>query len=255
MSWFSLNKLRDSLYAILEFQHWVKVCSYLLVGKTGAFLVDSGTGICDIKPVVRSLTDLPVTVITTHCHWDHIGNHGSFDDIRVHKDEADWMKTGIPVPISVLREQVMMEPFDMTLCPDFDIDAWSLPLVENPGILQDGDILDNGMHKLRVIWTPGHSPGSICLWDENERLLLTGDTLYRGVIYANYPSTSPADLCDSLEKLALLKPEMILPGHNDDHLDSHILQTASDLVTRLRHQGMVQQGTGLHGDGDVQLQF
>ena len=255
MSWFSVNKIKDSLYSIREFHHGEKVCSYLLVGKTGAFLVDSGTGICDIKPVVDSLTDLPITVITTHCHWDHIGNHGRFDDIRIHKEDAEWMKTGIPLPLSMLREQVMMEPFDMTLCPDFDIEAWSLPLVENPGILQDGDILDNGVHRLRVIWTPGHSPGSICLWDENERILLVGDTLYRGVICANYPSTSPADLCDSLEKLAKLNPEIILPGHYDDRLDAQILQTASELVHRLRHQGLVRQGTGIHSNGEVKFLF
>ncbi len=79
--WFTIEKIDNNTYAISEYGHWEKMHSYLLIGKTYALLIDTGLGIGNIKKEVDLLTDLPVKVVTTHVHWDHIGGHSLFGDI------------------------------------------------------------------------------------------------------------------------------------------------------------------------------
>jgi len=110
-SWFVVEQIDADTFAIGEPGHWENVRSYLLVGTERAALVDSGTGIGDIAAVVRRLTRLPVTVLTTHVHWDHIGGHGAFDDIRVHELDVEWLRSGIGLPLEMMRRDLMRDPF------------------------------------------------------------------------------------------------------------------------------------------------
>ena len=88
-SWFTVETIDSQTYAISEYRHWEETHCYLLCGREKAILIDTGLGISDIRKVVERLTDLPVTVVTTHVHWDHIGGHGLFDTIAVHELEKD----------------------------------------------------------------------------------------------------------------------------------------------------------------------
>lgn len=74
--WFTVEAIDADTFVISEKKHAEETNCYLICGKESALLIDSGMGISDIKEVVDALTDLPVTVLTTHCHWDHIGGHG-----------------------------------------------------------------------------------------------------------------------------------------------------------------------------------
>lgn len=84
-NWFTIEKIDDATYAISEYGHWEKMHSYLLLGEEYALLIDTGLGIGNIKTEIDSLTNLPVKVVTTHVHWDHIGCHSLFSDISVQK--------------------------------------------------------------------------------------------------------------------------------------------------------------------------
>ena len=83
--WFTIEKIDTQTFAISEYQHYEETHCYLLCGQNKAALIDTGLGVSNIKRVVDSLTTLPVTVLTTHVHWDHIGGHGFFDRIAVHE--------------------------------------------------------------------------------------------------------------------------------------------------------------------------
>lgn len=72
-----------------------KRCILLLLGQKQAALIDTGLGIDNIKRITDQLTDLPIAVITTHVHADHIGSHGQFETIYVHKEDEDWLINGI----------------------------------------------------------------------------------------------------------------------------------------------------------------
>lgn len=94
-SWFTIQKIDHTTFAISEYGHWEKVHSFLLIGDEQAILIDTGLGIDCIKRVTDQLTDLPITVLTTHVHVDHIGGHGEFDTIYVHEKDSDWLINGI----------------------------------------------------------------------------------------------------------------------------------------------------------------
>lgn len=93
--WFTVKQIAQNTYAISEYGHWEKVHSLLLVGDTTALLIDTGLGIDNLKRITDQLTTLPITVVTTHVHWDHIGSHSQYEEIYVHALEADWLINGI----------------------------------------------------------------------------------------------------------------------------------------------------------------
>jgi glyoxylase-like metal-dependent hydrolase (beta-lactamase superfamily II) len=253
--WFGVNQLEEGVWAISEPHHWEKVRSFLFIGTERALLIDTGTGICDISRSVAWLTKLPVTVLTTHAHWDHYGNHHRFDDVFIHESDADWLRKGLPISVEDVRSMVSKEPFDLTLTDDFDIEAYTPPIIPNPQVFRDGAVFENGVHKIVAIHTPGHSPGGTCFFEERTGFLATGDLLCRGTIFANYPSTDPKALVDSFFRLADVKPQAILPGHNQDMCGVGLLDDAVRLAGLVRAKNMDHHGTGSHNYNDLTFLF
>lgn len=176
--WFTIEKIDNETFTISEYGHWEKVHSYLLIGKDAAILIDTGLGIGNIKNQVKLLTNLPIIVVTTHAHWDHIGGHSLFNNICIHKDDAGWLRNGIGIPLNVIKKNVIGEPLSKTPPKEFNIDNYKLYAGEPTRILKDNDIIDIGARTVRVIHTPGHSPGHICLFEEEKGYLYSGDLIY-----------------------------------------------------------------------------
>lgn len=104
-NWFTIEIIDYNTYAISEYRHWEETHCYLLCGTEKAILIDTGLGVANIKTVIDCLTELPVMVITTHVHWDHIGGHKYFNNIAAHEAEKEWLSTQFPIP---LQDCVMM---------------------------------------------------------------------------------------------------------------------------------------------------
>ena len=121
--WFQVQMLDDTTYVISEHKHYEKTNCYLLLGKQRALLIDSGLGVADIRKITDQLTALPVTVIATHVHWDHIGSHGSYTDVLVHEREYSWLNGVFPLPLNVVKQQLMKEPCSFP--GDFHLDAYT----------------------------------------------------------------------------------------------------------------------------------
>ncbi len=254
--WFEIEKIDNETYAISEYGHWEKVHSYLLIGKDDAILIDTGLGIGNIRKEVDNLTDLPVTVITTHVHWDHIGGHGLFQNICVHKDDARWLKNGIPVPLSVTKRNVMAEPFTKKPPMDFNINNYKIYTGEPTKILYDNDVIDIGGRKIRVIHTPGHSPGHICILEEERGYLFTGDLVYKGTLYAFYPSTDPIIFKQSIDKISRLKGiTKILPGHNELNLQVELIRNIKNGFKDIENKDMLKQGNGTFDFKDFKIKM
>lgn len=158
-NWFTVEAIDEATYGISEDNHWEKVHSYLVLGSKKACLVDTGLGIGNIREVIAEITDLPIEVITTHVHWDHIGGHHLFDRIAVHKNEEAWLRKGNPLPLDKVKENLLKGVDKDKLPPNFNPDNYRLFTGEPTHILVDNEVIDLGERKLRVIHTPGHSPG------------------------------------------------------------------------------------------------
>jgi glyoxylase-like metal-dependent hydrolase (beta-lactamase superfamily II) len=256
LDWFSISQIDETTFALSEDGHWEHVHSYLFVGTKRAALIDTGTGIADIRSVVRTLVDLPILVITTHVHWDHIGGHGLFDDRLVHRLDADWLRNGIPQPLESQRASLTLHPFTKTAPPGFSADVWKPYRGEPTRLLEDGDVIDLGDRQLSVVHTPGHSPGHMALHEREREYLVTGDALYKGTLYAFYESTDPIAFARSIDKLCGLdQVTTILPGHNDLCLPRAYLETAQAAFRRIEQQGTLHHGSGVHEFGPISIRL
>ncbi|MCM3782285.1 MBL fold metallo-hydrolase [Neobacillus mesonae] len=255
--WFTVQEIDSNTYAISEYGHWEKVHSFLLLGNKSAVLIDTGLGIDNIKRMTDQLTTLPIEVITTHVHTDHIGSHGQFERIFVHKGDEDWLINGIKgLTIEQIRRDISRDitiPTPETFNPDT-----YLPFQGEPSaLLNDGDLFDLGNRRLTIYHTPGHSPGHISVFDETNGYLFTGDLLYDETpVYAFYPSTNPVDLVNSLERIAgIPHVKMVFGSHNTLGLHPAILEEVKNAVTYMRDNNLIKFGAGLIKFDGFSVQF
>ena len=239
--WFTLDKIDGESFILSEYCHWEETHCYLLCGTERALLIDTGLGICDISREVRKLTSRPVTAAATHIHWDHIGGHRYYPDFCAHEAELDWLNGKFPLSREAVRDMVL----DRCDPPDnFDIGQYEIFQGTPTRVLRDGDVIDLGGRRLEVLHTPGHSPGHMCFFERERGYLFAGDLVYKGVLFAYYPSTDPAAYLTSIERVAALQVERLFPAH-------HSLDTQPKLLGRVRDafRGLKADRKLHHGGG------
>jgi len=193
--YFVVEKLDPATFAIGEPRYYQGNYSYLILGTRRAVLFDAGTGLRDIVPVVRSLTSLPVTVIASHLHFDHVGALGRLDKTAV-LDEPSLRARARDSGLTLKRYEFLGFA-DRLANPTFRVDEWWAP---------DSSV-DLGGRTLRVLQTPGHTPTSVSLYDAKRRQLFAGDFIYPGLLYAFLPGASrSAYLATTRRLLATVDP-------------------------------------------------
>lgn len=207
--WFETAPVAPGVHRITE---GGLVHAYLAQGEAWAVLVDSGFGIGDIGPVVRNLTDLPILVVNTHAHLDHVGGNAHFDTAFVHQRES---LAEVADTAHRFREAVTQDDFPVPF-PDGFAPEHHAPHVREPTYRLAGDeTIDLGGRTLEVLPTPGHTAGGICLMDEGNRLMFVGDTLTNRPLQEIGEGVSLAEYQATLRLLAEMAPDvdLILPGH------------------------------------------
>jgi hydroxyacylglutathione hydrolase len=160
----------------------------------GKILVDAGLPPMAISPYKEQID----TIILTHCHFDHTA--------RV-KEIASLCKAKVAIHKNDARGLV-----EDTLSLSIHFGARS-PGIAPDIILDDGDILG----ELTVIHTPGHTPGSICLFSDRDHILISGDTVFSDGCFGrfDFPGGSRIELARSINRLSILKIEGLYPGHGE----------------------------------------
>ena len=180
--------------------------SYVLVGTESTMLIDTGTGLKLgqlLSSLERILNGRKLDIIVaTHRHHDHSGCVGR---LKAKFGAEAYMSEKDAVPV---REgdtnSTLAGPFGAKIEPT-DIKT-----------VKEGDEFDLGGHVLRIMETPGHTIGSICLYDLSTGALFTGDTVsFNGIKRLDTPTASPEQLTRSLERLSGLDIRGIYPGHGD----------------------------------------
>lgn len=249
--WFTVENVDEDTFVISEYKHWEETHCYLLCGKDSAILIDTGLGVANIKNVVDSITNLPVSVVTTHVHWDHIGGHKYFEKIAVHEKERSWLAEKFPLPLSVVKQNLTCKQCDFP--KDFDINSYEIYRGEPKTVLRDGQNLDLGNRKIQVIHTSGHSPGHCCFYDKDRQYLFSGDLIYKGCLDAYYPTTDAFDFWKSVRKVEKLSISRILPSHHSLEVSPKIIKQIDDAFSELSRQGNLKRGSGIFDFGEFQL--
>jgi len=216
-SWFEVYKVSEGTFAVCEPGHWEGVISYLIEGRNKAVLLDTGMGIGDIKKVVEQLTRLKVSVVNSHTHFDHIGDNHQFGEIAVfdNKVEIERLETG--KTIEELRGEMSQKCLYKPLPKGFDPKTYRILPSKPTHLLKHEELIDLGDRKLKVLHTPGHSPGSICLLDTKSRELFTGDTFYLSSLFAHFPESDFLTYSRTADYLASLETSIsvLRPSHDD----------------------------------------
>jgi hydroxyacylglutathione hydrolase len=176
--YFAVEDLGEGTFAIGEPRYYQQNYSYLIVGQSRAVLFDSGSGTRDISGVVANLTKLPVTVIVSHLHFDHLGGIGPFEHVAM----IDLPETRADVSGGFFKPSryEYLGFFDGRVAPSFRVSEWWAP----------GSVIDLGGREVRVLSTPGHTPTSVALFDARYKRLFIGDFIYPTTLYAFLPGAS-----------------------------------------------------------------
>jgi glyoxylase-like metal-dependent hydrolase (beta-lactamase superfamily II) len=226
--WFENRQFDDGVIGIGEPGHDEDVKSYLVIGRDLALLFDSGMGVGNIKQVVERLTDLPVLLVNSHSHWDHIGDSWRFERVWVHEAEADDLRAG--VGNERMRRALAPERLNRPLPDGVDLQTFSIPGVEPERTLHGGERIDLGGRTFVVVTTGGHSPGGITLVDEANGVALVADAVYAGALYAHLDHSDPVVYRETLRRLADLAPSLkkLYPSHNGYPLPASFLTQVND---------------------------
>ncbi|MGI6360796.1 MAG: MBL fold metallo-hydrolase [Bacillota bacterium] len=179
-------------------------CYFLMdINSKEMAIIDPGDEGALLASHLDKLDFKPIMIINTHGHWDHIGANKYLQDkyqlpIFIGEADADYLHdTGL----------------NLALLTGGDGKGGR---VER--LLKDGDLLEVGNLQLQVIHTPGHSPGSICLYAAQEGILFSGDTLFEmSVGRSDLPGGDWQTLAASIEKKLYVLPEetQVYPGHGE----------------------------------------
>jgi glyoxylase-like metal-dependent hydrolase (beta-lactamase superfamily II) len=244
--WFEIYRIRPGVFAIYEPKQFEEVISYLILGEKRALLFDTGLGVGKISAVVARLTPLPVTVINSHTHFDHVGGNAEFKQIWNRDLLYSRMNMRGQTDIYSL-DALAPERLCGALPPGVDAKSYSIRPWKSSRSLRDRERFDLGGRVVEVIFTPGHTPDSLSLLDRKNGLLFTGDTFYPGPIYLFVPETDWPAYSRSVKRLAALEPQikLLLPAHNVPIADPVFLRRLADAVQQVNQgqaKGRVTEG-------------
>jgi glyoxylase-like metal-dependent hydrolase (beta-lactamase superfamily II) len=228
--WFEITRISDDITLLTE-PHVVPLmrCNIWHVrGRDRDLMIDTGMGIVSLREVTRHLLDKAVTAVATHTHTDHIGNHHEFAHTLVHEIEAENLRS--PKDRGTLLASVMGAeeirklaeagyPFEgdlITALPYAGYDLSSYALRDTPAteIVTEGDRVDLGNRHFEVLHLPGHSPGSIGLWEAATGTLFSGDAIYDGPLLDEIDGADIPTYVRTMKRLRALPVEIVHAGHD-----------------------------------------
>lgn len=200
------------------------VKNYILPSDDFYILIDTGiVSACDdfvtnIPHMLENIKNTGLIAINTHEHWDHIGLNGYLVKERgsllaAHKAGILWIEN------HDYQWKQLFEFFCPEIIPDKERKQIYWSEIGEPVkvhlLLQGGEIIRNQNYELEVIHTPGHSPGSICLFERNKKILFSGDTVQGSGFFGNLPFyNNVTQFRNSLERIKKLDPSIILGAHS-----------------------------------------
>ena len=175
--------------------------AYLLCGSERALLVDTLNGRGNLAELVRGITDLPVTVVNTHGHVDHIGCNHFFKEAWLHPADLEVYREHLTFVAASLKEAGISPVPDGTECR-------LLPLAH-------GQIFDLGGLVLEAVHIPGHTHGSVAILDRKARLLYSGDAINGQIWMQLEHSTMLSEYLASLNALDAIRTDFdgLYGGH------------------------------------------
>lgn len=225
--WYDRKKISDDI--TLVYEPWVHPflrCNIWHVrGRDRDLLIDTGLGVSSLKDAISDMIDKPLAAVATHVHYDHVGCLHEFDERIMHRVEAPrmtdyreftWLKK-----TDFLEDYVThgnTDGFDEYLInrapyEGFNVEGYRITSTTVTRPVDEGDIIDLGNRHFEVMHLPGHSPGSMGLWEAGTGTLFSGDALYDGTLLDELPDSSITDYIETMKRLRDLPVSAVHGGH------------------------------------------
>jgi len=254
--------IADTWYRRLDLEHGVtrfwephvhpleQANFFHIMGRDRDLLIDSGMGIVPLRDSFPDLFgDKEIIAVATHTHIDHIGAIHEFKHRWVHPAEAHEMEYpsgimtltcgDIPPALCKLFVDAGYPPFDELLIDafpheGFDPRSYRLQGAAPTRLVTEADVIDLGDRQFEILHLPGHSAGSICLWEPAIGALFTGDLVYDGPLVYEGPGMNLDIYAQSLRKLKELPVRVVHAGHDPSFDYARMVEIIDEYLVRWR---------------------
>lgn len=213
--WYETERMADGVTLIREAHvaPWLRCNIWHVRGRDRDLVIDTGLGLRPLAAEVEELGERPLTGIVTHTHFDHSGGLHEFATRCAHPLEAATMAApdahNTVADIGYVRAEAFLAlPF-----AGFDHRSYAVRPAPITDPLEEGDVVDLGDRAFRVLHVPGHSPGSIALFEAETGILFSGDVVYDGDLIDNLYHSVPERLAESMARLRELPVRVVHGGH------------------------------------------
>jgi len=226
--WFVLETVGDGITLVTEpHVHPLLRCNVWHVrGRDVDLVVDTSLGLRPLRHLVERDLDHDLLAVATHVHGDHIGGMHEFDERAIHPNEAAELAASGDVTVDTAHYgPTVLGPYrdagyvvgDLLVdaVPSGGLTAATLDRAAAPAtrLLEDGDVVDLGDRAFEVLHLPGHSSGSIGLWDTTTGVLFSGDAVYDGPLLDELSDSDIAAYVATMRRLRELPVSVVHAGH------------------------------------------
>lgn len=254
--WFERTTIDDAITLLVE-PHVVPLmrCNIWHVrGRDRDLLIDSGMGVASLVAAlaeVTAITERPLTALATHGHDDHIGGFHEIArldhaELVAHRAEAHLLADP-PLatldPVAAWGADVIAaieaagcavsDPYFVTALPSgVALETFRHHPARVTRLVDEGDVIDTGDRRFEVLHLPGHSPGSIGLWEAATGTLFSGDAIYDGPLLDELAGSDVAAYCRTMERLLTLPVRVVHAGHDPSFGGERLRELARDYLAR-----------------------
>lgn len=252
----TIEKIDEHSWMISEGSGRGRTHCYLLEGTDRAVLIDTGLGMTDMRKITESLTKREVFVINTHGHLDHISCNYQYPLSYLHSKDDELFKEscGYEVRFAFWVDRLKKKGYSEKLIKSLEtrsiLEKLSrIPECNPPKEISEGMRFDLGDRILQIVETPGHTEGSVCIYEKGTERLYTGDTICEKGVMLNFEYSAGSDVFKkSIKKLQRLcnSKTMLYPGHQAVPLGADWMEDyieCADAATERRME-TVENGKG-----------
>jgi glyoxylase-like metal-dependent hydrolase (beta-lactamase superfamily II) len=245
--WFGVEDVGEGVTRLTEphLDELVSANLWWIRGQRHDVLLDTGLGVASMHEHLPEVLAHDTLAVLSHTHLDHTGGAHEFAHVAVHQLETDAVAVPPPASLDTRTEMDLLGlaiPEDYPLSPSllaalphagYDPAAFVVRPATVTRALVDGDVIDLGDRRLRVIHAPGHTRGSILLYDEDLRWLYTGDVLNDSPVFDEMTGADIPSYVESMRRMGDLDVAMVRPGH-DNSFDGDRMRDLIDAYLTLR---------------------
>ena len=214
-NWLRVAEVAPAIWRIdeLYIEPSVRGLIWVIEGTELRLIFDGGCGLIPLNRRLPWLFERPHIAVASHTHFDHIGAMHLFAETACHPLEADILANPDQVSVQILpfleeNSAIIADPTSGFRPKDYHIKG-----VSPARLIDDGDLFDLGGRVLEVLFTPGHSPGHVALFERSTGDLFSADSIHELPLVDDIPGACRETLIATHARLRALPVQRVFPGH------------------------------------------